>query len=136
MGSSGKSTSSAADLHQQLQKLHRESLLAPYIELAYTGTLNLTRENLDAKLGLIERVAHFAPARMVVYQYAILLALKGENAAALQQVELAAAAYPQELPGFMRVLSRLERESPGTYQSLIKFTTGKMKEHGIDVRTK
>ena len=111
-------------------------MLAPYIELAYTGTLNLTRENLDAKLELIGRVAHFAPARMVVYQYAIMLALKGENAAALQQVEYAAAAYPQELAGFVLVLGRLEQESPGTFQPLMDWTNRKMQEYKIDTQTK
>ena len=132
----GQSAASAEELHQRLQKLHRESLLAPYIELAYTGTLNLNRENLDAKLELIGRVAHFAPARMVVYQYAIMLALKGENDAALRQVESAAAAYPQELPRFVAILRQLEQESPGTFGPLIDLAGRKMKEYAIDGRAK
>ena len=135
-GPSGKPAASAADLHQQLQKLHRESLLAPYVELAYTGTLNLTRENLDAKLDLVGRVAHFAPSRMVVYQYAILLALKGENDAALRQVEYAAAAYPQELPGFILVLSRLEQKDASIFAPLMDLANRKMKEYALDSRAK
>ncbi|HXZ96576.1 MAG TPA: Wzy polymerase domain-containing protein [Burkholderiales bacterium] len=123
-------------LNEDLLEIHRTSLLAPYIELAYTGAIVLNKEHLSDKLELNSRVMHFVPVSMVVYQQAILLALDGQAAAAKTQLERAAVAYPDELGNFAKVVRFLLSQDPAELEPLLELSEQKLKEKGIGVRAK
>ena len=102
-------------------RIHRESLLTPYVEFAMTFAIVPDSEKLKDKLELNARVMRFAPADTVVYRHALLLALAGENAAALEQLRRAVAQFPAELPGYTRTLKALAGRLPGTFGPLLEF---------------
>ena len=105
-------------LFQGLQKIHQESLLTPYIELAYSGAIALEPERLADKLELNGRVMRFAPTGPVVYRQAFLLALAGEEQAARQQWRRAASAYPGDLKRNVAELRRLAETDPSSFARL------------------
>jgi len=123
-------------LHDELLQIHRNSLLAPYIELAYTGAIVLNKDKLSDKLELNSRVMHFAPISLVVYQQAILLALNGQAEAAKTQFKGAAVAYPDELGNFAKVVRFLLSQDPAELEPLLELSEQKLKEKGIGVRAK
>jgi hypothetical protein len=123
-------------LNEDLLQIHRTSLLAPYIELAYTGAIVLDKDDLSDKLELNSRVMHFVPVSIVVYQQAILLALNGQAQAAKAQLERAAVAYPEELENFTGVMRRILTQHPAEFEPLLELAELKLKEYGIAVRTK
>lgn len=130
---------SAADtmeVERILKEIHRESLFAPYIELAYSNAIILNQTNLDDKLDLNGRAMRFAPMSAMVYRQAALLALKGEHDAAAKQMDRAMLAYPQDFGHFARVVNEIDAHDPGTIEPLLKLVNRKMKEPGRDVRTK
>ena len=57
--------------NQDMLRIHRTSLLAPYVELAYTGAIVLNKDDLSDKLELNTRAMHFAPISIAVFQQAI-----------------------------------------------------------------
>ena len=120
--------------NQDLLQIHRTSLLAPYIELAYTGAIILNKDNLSDKLALNSRVMHFAPVSLVVFQQAILLALDGQSEMAREQLERAAFAYPQELKTYTKVLQALLPEYPSELEPLLKLAEQKLKEQHSAIR--
>lgn len=105
-------------LFQGLQKIHQESLLTPYIELAYSGVIALDKERLADKLELNGRAMRFAPTGPVVYRQAFLLALNGEDQAALQQWRRAASAYPGDLKNNAAELRRLAQADSASFARL------------------
>lgn len=118
----------AESLLQDLQQIHQETLLTPYIELAYTGAIELSRDNLADKLELNGRVMRFAPTSPVVYRHALLLALNGEQDSASQQWVRAAASYPDNLERNRGVLLKLAARDSPTYGPLIRFVESNRKE--------
>jgi len=109
----------AQALLQGLQDIHQESLLTPYIELAYAGAIEVNREHLADKLELNGRVMRFAPASPVVYRQALLLALNGEQAAAVSLWRRAAIAYPGELEKNRVHLQLLAQADPKGFGGLL-----------------
>ncbi len=129
----------AAGLKQfndDLLQIHRTSLLAPYIELAYTGAIVLNKDDLSDKLELNNRVMRFAPVSIVVYQQAILLALNGQAQAAKEQLERAAVAYPGELENFTEVMRRILAQHPAEFEPLLKLAEQNLKERDAAIRAK
>jgi O-antigen ligase len=95
-----------------LLELQQHSLFTPYVELALARTIMLDREQIENKVLLNGAVMHFAPASDVVYRQAVLLALDGQEDAARMQWDLAAANYPDDRAGIVRVLENVaSRES-------------------------
>jgi len=64
-----------------------EPLLRPYAELAIAYSIPVSSDRLREKLEFNARAMHFAPGSVVVYRQALLLALAGDRAAAMQQLE-------------------------------------------------
>lgn len=126
----------AIEIHRILQQIHRESLFAPYIELAYSNAIILNQINLDDKLDLNGRAMRFAPMSAVVYRQAALLALKGEHDAAAKQMDRAMLAYPGDFEHFAKTVTGIEVDSPGTFGPLVELVDRKMKELERDVRAK
>lgn len=85
--------------HRDLMNVHG-SLLTPYVELAFARVIDLDRRDIDKKLAFSERVMRFAPTQVIAYRHAALLALKGEQAQAERQLDMAAKVYPAGLTWF------------------------------------
>jgi len=111
-----------------LQALHQKTLLSPYVDYALSSTMELNQEKLDLKLKVNQRVMGFHPSAPVTYKQAVLLALSGEDEAAIEQAENAALAYPNELVKFADSLVLLKIEYPKLLERLGDWTNRKMKE--------
>jgi hypothetical protein len=122
--------------NQNLLRIHRNSLLAPYIELAYTGAIVLNKDDLSDKLELNSGVMHFAPVSLVVYQQAILLALNGQAQEASVQLERAAIAYPGELENFAEVMRHILAQQPAEFKPLLELAEQELKERDAAIRAK
>lgn len=83
-----------AEVQATLQRLHRESLLAPYIEYVYAFGIELDRQHIADKLDLNTQVMRFAPTRDTVYRQATLLELADQPQAAQAMQRRAQAMYP------------------------------------------
>lgn len=98
---------SRADLdraHRDLMSVHG-SLLTPYVELAFARVIDLDSRDLERKIGFSSRVMRFAPTPVITYRHAALLALKGEQAQAAQQLDRTVKVYPGGLAGFAKEIS-------------------------------
>jgi O-antigen ligase len=111
-----------------LQALHQKTLLSPYVDYALSSAMELNQEKLDLKLKVNQRVMKFHPSGPVTYKHAVLLALNGEDEAAIEQAEYAALAYPNELGNFADSLKLLEAESAGVLKNLEIWVDKKLKE--------
>ncbi len=80
---------------EALLEIHRSSLLAQYVELGLARTISVDTDLLADKLAVNGRAMRLFPIDDVTYRQAMLLALRGEQAAAQRQWELAAASYPE-----------------------------------------
>ena len=116
-------------------KVRSESLLTPYVELAVALAIKPDATNLSDKLDLNTRVMHFVPASPVVYQQAMLLALRGEKDAALDQLRHAAAAYPEALDKFAKELEVAARQSPDVFSPLLQLIDAH-RQGGTDIEPK
>ncbi|MEW6314287.1 MAG: Wzy polymerase domain-containing protein [Pseudomonadota bacterium] len=123
-----------AGKHAALMKIHQESLLTPYIELAYAGAITLDRDHLRDKLDLNTRAMRFAPVGDAVYRQAVLLALAGEDEAARRQLERAARAYPDHLKVFAMSLRQLAEKEPARFAGMLEWM--QQEENASAVRAK
>jgi hypothetical protein len=82
------------NVNQELLRLHKESMLTPYVELMYATSLVPSKSQLDNQLYITESAMHFFPTKEVAYHYLELLELKGDKVAAERQRALVKKAYP------------------------------------------
>ncbi len=113
---------------ESIARIHREPLLTPYVELAVAYGITLSGERLQEKLDWNTRAMRFAPVDPVVYRQALLLALAGERAAALRQLEWSARVYPAELGHIVSELGELARRRPGEFTPLLELAAAKSAE--------
>jgi len=126
---SGATPQSGESATTVLLELHQHSLFAPFVELALSRLMVLDRVQIDDKLALNGMVMRFAPSADVVYRQAILLALKGEQAVAQTQWDLAEANYPSDRGGAIRVMESMLAGGENGVAELIHYTmTGSAKE--------
>ena len=111
-----------------IMRVHREPLLRPYVELAMTYAITVSAQDLRQKLDLNTRVMRFAPVAEVVYRQASLLALAGERAAALRQLDQAARAYPRELDDAAAQLRSAAARQPGAFLPLLELAAARSAE--------
>ena len=111
-----------------ISAVHREPLLTPYVELAIAHGVVVSRDSLPEKVDLTRRAMHFAPVAVVVYRHALLLALAGDRAAALRQLQRAIRVYPAELGEVMPQLEALTREHPAEMTPLLELAAAKSVE--------
>ena len=127
--SSGAIPQSGESTVAVLLDMQHHSLFAPFVELALSRLMVLNREQIDDKLTLNGLVMRFAPSADVVYRQAILLALKGEQAAARSQWDLAEANYPLDRGGVIQVMESVAAGGEKSVADLIHYTmTGSAKE--------
>jgi O-antigen ligase len=108
-----------------IARVHREPLLTPYVELAFAYGVAVSRDRLRDKLALTARAMHFAPVSVVVYRYALLLALAGKRAAALRQLERSIEAYPADRREVSAELEVLARTYPAEFTPLLELAAAK-----------
>ena len=108
--------------------IHREPLLAPYVELAMAYGVTVSEEQLREKLELTTRAMHFAPTSVVVYRHALLLALSGESAAALRQLEWAMRAYPEDIQDIVAELGALADRRPDAFAPLLELASARLRK--------
>lgn len=112
--------------------IHREPLLAPYVEFAVAYGVTLTEESLPEKLIFTARATHFAPVPVVVYRHALLLALAGEREAALAQLEQSLRVYPEEAGDVVAQLEALASRRPAGFAPLLELA----KARSADLRAR
>ena len=108
------------DFPAMMARLHRNALLAPYVELFTAFPSAVAEENLSGRLLLNERVIRFTPIPLLVYRQVLLLALANRAPEALALLVRARRAYPDAPPEFELDLVRLATEYPGRFRPLIE----------------
>ena len=98
--------------NEALLKLHRNTLLAPYVELAYAGIIVADRKNLADKVALNGRVLRLMPVPELAYRQVLLLGLNGERDAALAQLNRAVAVFPYRLKDFVPLAEKAAQQEP------------------------
>ncbi len=123
-----KSASDDRLLGPAIAHVHREPLLTPYAELAIAYSIPVSHERLHEKVEFNARAMRFAPDSVVVYRHALLLALAGDRAAALRQLERAIEAYPAERHQVSAELESLARSRPAEFTPLLELAAAKSAE--------
>ena len=95
-----------------LAKLQRESLFAPYVELSYAYQLDVDKEKLKDKISVTQAAIRFSPVDLISYKLAYLLALDGQQEAALTALQRATATHPDFLPKARMQLGELVKRYP------------------------
>ncbi len=110
----------AAVFQDVLTQLHREPVLEPYVDVAITFGIALTEDQLPEKIEYLTRAMRYLPAPQLVYRQAVLLALAGDQAAALAQMKKALRVYPWAAEEIAARLAELERLHPGRFEPLLE----------------
>jgi hypothetical protein len=106
---------------EMLLEIHRSSLLAQYVELGLARTISVDTDRLADKLAVNGRAMHLFPIDDVTYRQAMLLALRGEQAAAQRQWDLAAASYPELRKEAMLVVKRRVEDGLTELRPLLEY---------------
>ena len=114
--------------NETLLKLHRDTLLAPYVEMTYAGIIVADRVNLDDKIALNRRVLRLLPVPELAYRQILLLGLNGERAAALLQLDRAAAVFPLRLKYFVPEVEHAAQQEPDALGEIAKQARKKLKQ--------
>lgn len=110
----------SARAKEMLLDIRRTSLLAPYVELGLARAIDITPAQLDAKIRVNGHAMRQFPIDDVVYRQAMLLALQGQEEAALRQWDWARASYPDLEPMALAVLRRRAQDLSAELSTLLK----------------
>jgi O-antigen ligase len=91
---------------EMLLEVHRNSLLAPWVELGLARTIHVSPDRLADKLKVNGRAMRAFPIDDVAYRQAMLLALAGQLEAADAQWDRAAVSFPEFKREALAVLGR------------------------------
>jgi hypothetical protein len=114
--------------NEGLLKLHRDTLLAPYVEMTYAGIIVVDRYNLHDKLALNGRVLRLMPVPELAYRQVLLLALNGERDAALLQLDRAVAVFPYRLKNFVAMAEQAAQQEPAALGEIVRIAKEKLKQ--------
>jgi O-antigen ligase len=123
-----KNREEIVERNETLLRLHRDTLLAPYIELAYAGIMVADRNNLQDKLALNRRVLRLLPVPELVYLQVTLLGLNGERDAALLQLDRAVAMFPYRLKDYASVIEKAAQQEPDALGEIAAKVREKLKQ--------
>ncbi len=112
--------------NEALLKLHRDTLLAPYVELTYASIILPNRSNLADKLALSARVLRLLPVPELAYRQVLLLALNGEQDAALLQLDRAVAVFPRRLKDYLPAIERAAQREPAAFAEIARQAREKL----------
>ncbi len=118
--------------NEGLLQLHRDTLLAPYVEMTYAGIIVADRINLEDKLALNTRVLRLMPVPELAYRQVLLLALNGERDAALLQLDRAAAVFPDRLENFVTEAEQAAQREPAALKEIANKALAKLKQVDIN----
>ncbi|MBX3650457.1 MAG: O-antigen ligase C-terminal domain-containing protein [Burkholderiales bacterium] len=110
----------SAGFANTILRIHRNTLLTPYVELSMVMPLPANRDDLQRRLLLNERVIRFSPQPVLVYRQALLLALAGRTPEAQSLLAAARLAYPVAPAGFEQRLAQLAGEEPALFRPLLE----------------
>ncbi len=96
----------------RLLTLHRESLLSPWVLMAFTNLAEPSKQQAQERADLCERGIRFAPARSLVARCAMQLALAGRAADAQELVRAVLHAFPAERTATIDQLAKGAKEHP------------------------
>lgn len=114
--------------NEDLLRLHRDTLLAPYVELTYAGSIVADRNNLEDKLALNRRVLRLLPVPELAYRQVLLLGLNGERDAALAQLERAVAVFPYRLKDQVPIIEKAAEQEPEALGAIARKAREKLKQ--------
>ena len=123
-----KNREEIVERNEALLKLHRDTLLAPYVEMTYASVIVADRNNLHDKLGLNSRVLRLLPVPELAYRQVLLLALNGERGAALAQLDRAVAVFPQRLKAFAATIEQAARDEPAALGEIAAIARQKLSQ--------
>lgn len=104
-----------------LLEIHRGSLLAQYVELGLARTISVDPDRLAEKLAVNGRAMLQFPIDDVTYRQAMLLALRGDQAAARRQWELALASFPELRDSATLVVKRRVEDGLAELRPLLEY---------------
>ncbi len=130
----GKPPLKPAALYAGLQQFRKGTLLAPYVDYSLAEMLPMDGKDLERKLELCERAAHFSPSGIVLYRYAALLALAGREREAEIEVERSASSDPDLLQEAFELYSGLAEKHPDEFLPLVGEVVMKLKEQDLAFR--
>ncbi len=114
--------------NEALLKLHRDTLLAPYVELSYASIIVADRNNLQDKLALNRRVLRLLPVPELAYRQVLLLGLNGERDAALAQLDRAVAVFPYRLKDFVPLAEKAAQQEGEALGMIAEKAREKLKQ--------
>lgn len=114
--------------NEALLKLHRDTLLAPYVELTYAGIIVADRNNLQDKLALNRRVLRLLPVPELAYRQVLLLGLNGERDAALAQLDRAVAVFPYRLKEYVPIMEKAAQQEPAALGKIARKAREMLKQ--------
>jgi Virulence factor membrane-bound polymerase, C-terminal/O-Antigen ligase len=84
------------DTIDDMLSLQRNSLLAPYVMLSLSATMEVNDKELPAKVEVCKQAILFAPSRKIVFKCAALMAINGDTKEGSILMEQSLRAYPKE----------------------------------------
>jgi O-antigen ligase len=117
-----------AERNAALLRLHRDTLLAPYVELTYAGIIVADRSNIQDKLALNRRVLRLLPVPELAYLQVLLLALNGERDAALLQLDRAVAVFPHRLKDYAPIIEKATQQEPEALGEIAQKAREKLRQ--------
>ena len=123
-------------IREGLLEGYEQTLLTPHAEFMTVGMMEVSTNNLQDKLEVNTKVMHFLPSSSVVYRQVILLAMSGDEAAAIAQLERAIWAYPGDFTRTRDRLRVMAQRDPAHYAALLKSALQKYEEYQLAVRTR
>ncbi len=123
-----KNREEIVERNEALLKLHRDTLLAPYVELTYAAIIVADRTNLQDKLALTRRVLRILPVPELAYRQVLLLGLDGGRDAALLQLDQAVAVFPYRLKDYVPIMEKAAQQEPGALGEIAEKAREKLKQ--------
>ncbi len=123
-----KNREEIVERNEALLKLHRDTLLAPYVEMTYAGIIVADRNNLQDKLALNRRVLRLLPVPELAYRQVLLLGLNGERDAALVQLDRAVAVFPYRLKDVVPIMEKAAQQEPAALGEIAEIARQKLRQ--------
>ncbi len=114
--------------NEALLKLHRDTLLAPYVEMTYASIIAIDRNNLQDKLALNRRVLRLLPVPELAYRQVLLLGLNGQRDAALAQLDRAVAVFSYRLKEYVPIIEKAAEQEPAALGEIAEIARQKLRQ--------
>ncbi|HUF22021.1 MAG TPA: Wzy polymerase domain-containing protein [Burkholderiales bacterium] len=115
----------AIDVRQDIEALHRGSLLSHVVELGMVTAMPLDAERAGDKLVLSGRVLRWIPAGDLAFRHSILLALSGDAASAKAFWDRSALAYPGETSAALNLLRKVPPPRSAAGDELLEYAASR-----------